>query len=108
MTWCRVIASKVTGPTNRAAGWGITATPSGPRFCSPGAPPPALWAQRPPVTPSAPRLIVLLVAAGRGSRLDLLARPGDPLALGDGGFFVFADVDAGRRSGEQLPRPGPR
>src|SRR3954447_325934 len=61
----------------------------------------------PPVTPSATRLIALLVAAGRRSRLDFLDRPGDHLALGDGGLLVFAHVDAGRRSGEQLPRPGP-
>src|SRR3954452_16638669 len=58
----------------------------------------------PPVTPSATRLIALLVAARRGVGVDLLDRLGDHLALRDGGLLVFADIDARRRPGEQLPR----
>src|SRR6476620_8430455 len=58
----------------------------------------------PPVMPSAIRLIALLVAARRRRGLDLLDGPGDHLALGDGGLLVFADLDARRRSGEELAR----
>src|SRR5688572_6307225 len=49
----RVIASKVTGPTNRAADRVMTATTSWPRCWSPRHTSTALYAPMPPVTPSA-------------------------------------------------------
>ena len=55
ITGRRVIASKVTGPTNLAADRVMTATTSCPRFWSPRHTSTALYAPTPPVTPNAIR-----------------------------------------------------
>src|SRR3954466_2364460 len=99
MTRRRVIASNVTGPTNRVAACVITATTSWPRFCSPRATSTALYAPMPPVTPSAIRAIDLF--ARFLFALERLDSPGDHFLGGDGRLLVLADGDARRRAGQQ-------
>src|SRR5262245_11827204 len=59
----------------------------------------------PPVTPSATRLMRLLFR-GDGVGLDLLDRPGDDFLLSDRRLLVIGDVDARRRSVEELAGAG--
>ena len=61
----RVIASKVTSPTNRRADRVMIAATSCPRFCSPRATSTALYAPIPPVTPSAMRAMGLIAGLSR-------------------------------------------
>src|SRR5713226_5800981 len=104
MTRRWVIASNVTGPTNRVAECVITATTSCPRFCNPRATSTALYAPMPPVTPSAMRLMLYGPLVRLRFRLELLDPVGDDFLLRDRGLLVLADGDARRRSGEELTR----
>src|SRR5688572_17516327 len=102
----RVIASNVTGPTNRAADRVMIATTSWPRFWSPRHTSTALYAPTPPDTPNAiSDTSFQLPMSWELSEffLDLLDLPAKDLALSDGDLLLAGLPRLG--SAQQLARP---